>query len=404
MRAEKARHPIGHLGWVIPRLLIVVGLVDVALRFMPVDPLTFRAWEALTRYRPPGAAFEPNRQYHSEKTYGDSAAMGNMRELRQYRRERFTTDGLGFRNIGDMRNGGVAAIMIGDSNVAGSGVSDDQTLPSRLSKLSGCGVYNAGSEDANPGPDQVLALAHKLNVHRGLVIHVYSEDRELPTVPPMWKRKVNQALAWTPRWVGRIVGRIRGVITVSPLQILSERAMKAVENDRILPNRYATNVVKETVHNGDPMLFAASRVENFSRKRDVGAEYWSWLRAGLQKERLDLLVLLLPSKYRVYRPFFLGQAPGVGGVGDYLDRLARELRAAGVPVLNLAPRFAARAAEELARHEYLYWLDDIHWNARGIDLGAVAIREVWPLAGSACTPGHPVMAQQSAVERNSIGK
>jgi hypothetical protein len=52
--------PRGQLGQVIPALLIVVGLVDIALRFMSIDPLTFRAWEAMTRYRTPGAAFEWN--------------------------------------------------------------------------------------------------------------------------------------------------------------------------------------------------------------------------------------------------------------------------------------------------------------------------------------------------------
>src|SRR5919198_2974410 len=139
------------MGYVIPRLLLVVCLVDVSLRFMSIDPLTFRAWEALTRYRPLGAAFEPNRHYSNERTYGDGAAMGNLPELRQYRRETFTTDALGFRNVAVPRSAPVAAILIGDSFAVGSGVSDEETLSSRLSKLSGCTVYNAGSEHPHPG-------------------------------------------------------------------------------------------------------------------------------------------------------------------------------------------------------------------------------------------------------------
>jgi hypothetical protein len=371
-------------------LLAVVCLLDIGLRFTSVDPLSFRAWEVMSRYRPPGAAFEPNRQYHKDRTYGDAAAMGNMPELRQYRREVFTTDAFGFRNVGDLRTRGVAAIMIGDSSAVGSGVSDDQTLPARLTALSNCGVYNAGGEDAQPGPDRVVALSRKLGVRGGLVIHLYTEDRELPTVPPIRKRRVDQILALTPDWMNSVVGRIRGIVTVSPLRILGERALKALENGRILPNIYAVNVVKAAVYNGDTMLFPAAHVRNFYRTRALAADYWTWLQTDLRTEHLDLLVLLVPGKYSVYRPFLVDQPPVGDGMGDFLARVERELRGAGVPVLNLAPMFAAQAGAHLARHEYLYWLDDTHWNAQGIDLAAAAIHAAWPLAGSPCSSDHIV--------------
>ena len=57
---------------------------------------------------------------------------------------------------------------------------------------------------------------------------------------------------------------------------------------------------------------------------------------------------------------------------------------------TLAPMFAAQAAAHLARHEYLYWLDDTHSIAQGIDLAASAIHAAWPLAGSPCSSDHVV--------------
>lgn len=375
------------IGYVIPRLLLIVFVMDAGLRFQSVEPLTFRAWEAMTRYRPIGAAFEPNRQYSNERTYGDSAAMGNLPGLRQYRRETFTTDVFGFRNVATTQNGPVVAILTGDSFAVGSGVSDEETLPSRLSARSGCTVYNAGSEHPHPDPDRVLALARNLNMRGGLVIHLYSEDRELPTVSTTWRRGITQILAQTPQWAGHLIGHVRGLMTVSPLRILSERAMKAAANDRILPNRYEANVAKATVINGDPMLFLTSRMDRFLKKRNVSTEYWTWLGAELRKERLNLLVLLVPGKYTVYRRFLVDQEQRPVGdtEGGYLDRLEHELHEAGVPVLNLTPIFLARAAYHLERGEYLYWLDDIHWNARGIDLAAVALQEAGPfLADASC--------------------
>jgi len=40
---EQGRRSVWQLGFVIPCLLAVMGLVDLGLRFMSIDTLTFRA-------------------------------------------------------------------------------------------------------------------------------------------------------------------------------------------------------------------------------------------------------------------------------------------------------------------------------------------------------------------------
>src|SRR5262249_61448240 len=110
--------------------------------------------------------------------------------------------------------------------------------------------------------------------------------------------------------------------------------------------------------NRDRLLCQASQVTTASRRREVAVDYWKWLRAELGRARFELMVCLVPGKYTLDRPFLVDQRPTGQRTGDYLGRLERELRAAGVPVLNLAPYFAAEAARLLERHEYLYWLDD----------------------------------------------
>ncbi len=267
------------LGYVIPRLLVAVFLVDAALRFMSIDPLTFRAWEAVSRYRPAGAAFEPNRRYRNARSYGDLTAMGNLPGLRQYRTEVFTTDALGFRNAAHVLDTQIGAILIGDSFAVGSGVSDDETVSARLGQFWGCVVYNAGSEAWAVVPDQILPILQRLDLRGRTVIRLYSEDS--------------------------------------------------------------------------------------------------------------------PGKYTVYRPFLVDQRQPGAGAGDYLDRLEGELRAMGVPVLNLAPFLSAQAARHLERGEYLYWLDDIHWNARGIGLAAAAIRAQWPATSAPCGAPPSLVVQTS---------
>jgi hypothetical protein len=365
----------------MPRLLACVAAVDIAMRFMSVDPLTFRAWEALSRFRPPGAPFEPNRRYVQPRSYGDTAAIGNLPEWREYHAERFTTDSRGFRNV---TNAAAApwVVVTGDSFAVGSGVDDQDTLPSRLTRLLGGDVYNAAGVDVEP--DRLLPLVRQLGMRRGLVLYVYSEDRELPAVPSARKLEVNALLARATKPVAGVVGRVRGLVEMSPLRILAEKAFKRLANDRFLPNGYRANAIRGRLRNGDTMLFAADRARLTVSERPSSAAYWSWLRRGLQKEDFDLLVVLVPSKYTVYGPLLIPPATTTGGNG-YLDRLERDLRDAEVAALNLAPALSARAASEVDRHLYLYRRDDIHWNSRGIELAATIVGS--QLARSLCR--HP---------------
>ena len=389
---DQARPRGRHLGRVIPGLLAAVLLVDLALRVVfafrveSIDPLTFRPSDALLPYRPVGATYEPNRHYYNARSYGDVAGIGNLREPRAYRPVRFSTDALGYRNAAHALDREIGAILAGDSFAAGVGANDDKTLSSRLSALGPCVVYNAASEARDVVPDRILAAARRLTVRNRLVIRVYAEDAEVPQPRETMLRKF---AAQMPEESRRVTGRLRGILTVSPLQILSERALRSLEDDRILPNSYAGNAVEAVVSNGDSMAFWTREVQNFYHRRPVALAYWRWLRDELRTARFDLRVVLVPSKYTVYRPFLVDQAPnGRGAGGRYLDRLERALRAAGIPVLNLTPLLSAEAARQLQHERYLYWPDDVHWNARGIALAAAAIQETWPLPEASCGPPH----------------
>jgi len=391
----------GSLGRVVPRLLLVICLADIGLRLERVDPLTFRAWEALTTYRPPGAPFERNRRYYNARSYGDLAAMGNLPALRQYRPEAFTTDPLGFRNPGDVASGPVAAIVVGDSFAVGSAVNDDENLTTRLSALMGCRLYNAGGID--PHPDRILALARQLDLRGNLVIHEYNEDFEMPAVPTERRRRLQRAMAWMNGWVGGPFGRARGILTVSPLEILCEQALKKLENGRILPNQYSGAVVRGRLANGDQMLFRRSWVDGSCRKKAVPLAYWKWLQEELEAGGLQLVVVITPSKYRVYRRFVVEPRGLPEGAGDYVDRAEAELRAAGIPVINLTATISASAAQHLKEGSYLYWRDDVHWNAHGIEIGAAAIHEGLVDYLRCSPPNPPAGAGAEASDRARAG-
>src|SRR3954451_13186239 len=120
--------PSFQLGFLIPLVLIVLGVIEVSLRLLPADTFTYRAWEAVSSDAIPGAPFGPLHVYSNPATYGDLAALGNMPAARQFRAERFTTDRLGYRNLPALADGApIDAILMGTSFSVGAGTPDEDT-------------------------------------------------------------------------------------------------------------------------------------------------------------------------------------------------------------------------------------------------------------------------------------
>src|SRR5260370_7457608 len=94
------RMPRGwRVGWILPRLMLAALATDASLRFVPLEVFAFRPNEALQRlHGMPEGPFEPNREYHNARSYGDLAALGNLPQRRLYRRGDFHTDPFGFHN------------------------------------------------------------------------------------------------------------------------------------------------------------------------------------------------------------------------------------------------------------------------------------------------------------------
>src|SRR5262249_47408040 len=160
-------------------------------------------------------------------------------------------------------------------------------------------------------------------------------------------------------------------------------------------NRHAGNVVTWTLSTGDSMLFLPSGIEKLEEKRPAAIAYWAFMQRELRRGGLELFVVLVPSKYTVYRRFLAEARPAPEGSGDYLARVEANLRRSGIPALNLTRPLSARAEKGLESREYLYWLDDIHWTPKGAEVAALAVgealRQAFPgcLGGCGDDPGTP---------------
>lgn len=357
-------------------------LLDLLLRLVPLDPLTFRAWEAMLRHYPNAVGpFIPNKHYHRENSYGGVAGIGNLPALRRYHLVDFTTDPYGFHNPPALAQANPIGIVIGDSFAVGSELPEDKSLSAQLTKQFGGYFYNAGA----PQPlrlRSVQAVANRIGLHRGLVVFEFLEARALqdpPASTPDGGRGAAQAFFFRvagQNWTDRL-GTPFNELHSSPLQALSVKLEKKIQNGTFLPNSFASLVLQETLRNGDPTLFLPAEFNSPAAPRKAAerwAAYFAWYAAELKKNGLDLLVLLVPNRSTIYAPL-LDPPRDVAESRATLEDFAMALQNSGVRTVPLANRYSQEAAVLLDQKKYLYFLDDTHWSSIGTSIAAEEIFE-----------------------------
>jgi len=376
---SKKPRPMVSLRRIGPAVVLICLLLDIALRFLPPRFIAFRAWESVTLFATGDGPFIANTVYSNTRSYGDLANLANLPHLRQYREEVFRTDAAGYRNRREAAKPFTGILLVGDSFTAGAGVSDEQTLSEQLQDISGRAVYNGARSRAGTEASSLRELLRYLQMTGGLVVWQQLERADLPLLSSdgpeqNWKRRLTRRVFSNEHTEAliRMNRYVKAWWSYSPLQILFGRAVKLLQNDKIFPNPYRTEVVAAKLRNGREILFAPAELKNYDLERPTDPEFFVHLKTQLRKNGIELLVLLVPDKYVVYHDLLLSDLPRTEG-RRFLDVLEQRLAAADVPVLNLTPSFREQAEERLARDEYLYWLDDTHWNAEGIREAAKAI-------------------------------
>lgn len=379
---DKGNHSasIWGVGRLLPRLMLLYFMLDLVLRFVPLDPLTFRAWEAMLRRYPNAVGpFTPSKHYHRDNSYGGVANIGNLPSERRYRTVDFTTDAFGFHNPPSRIQTNPIGIVVGDSFAVGSELPEDGTLSAQLSRRFGGYFYNAGA----PQPlhlSSLLAAAQRIGLHRGLVIYEFLEARALqdpPATTPEGAHGAGQRFIFRtlgPEWTDRLSTPINQLHS-SPLQAISAKLQKKLQDNTLLPNSFAGFAIQEKLRNGDSIVFLPAEFKSPEDPPGPAARwaaYLAWYSNELRKSGLDLVVLLVPNRSTIYSPL-LAQPHEVSASLATLDSLVQAFQNAGVRTVSLQNRYAQEASTHLLEKEYLYLLDDTHWNGNGTAIAAEEI-------------------------------
>src|SRR5262249_11273691 len=153
-------------------------------------------------------------------------------------------------------------------------MSDDETLSAQLSALSGRSVYNGAGYADEITVERLHSIAEKVGFRQGVVIVEHLERFDLP--PPVVGPAVplgpcGPGYDQTCNFAPLVAFRLRSLRLVSPLQIVTDRAMKSLENDWLLPNPHAQRVAQRQLVNGDSMLFLPEEIERYGELQREGA-------------------------------------------------------------------------------------------------------------------------------------
>jgi hypothetical protein len=357
----------------LSRLLLVtlpLAALLVVEALLPIDAFTFRAWEALeirsrlvdtraVRLFPwttlPGPFLPDARLELVEE--GD---LGHHTPLARRRLASWVTDAWGYR----VSPGGAdpELVLVGDSEVVGTGLDQRETIAEVLRTGHGLGAY--------PYAPSNLAA--------------FFADRRFSERPPRWlvvecvERQVLEDF--------RVMPTVRP--KPRPVQLVHSAPLRAFETAWNRLTRMAALGYLRARINGRPPPLARGDLL-FLRGLDgtaapdparvgAAADTLALLAARARDRGMRFAVLVVPDKETIYADLFDGAVRP-----PLLAALRRELEARGVEAIDLeGPFLAARA-----RGEQPYLSDDTHWSAAGVSLAGALV------AGWARAPAQRVLTK-----------
>jgi hypothetical protein len=327
----------------------------------------FRIWETIRDDET--HRFAVNRQIAMEEV-GDLGRLSWVRSLQVPRDVVFTTDRWGLRNPIEIEHPRV--VVLGDSYVAGSSVTDRETVTVAMSRELREPIYNFAIQSVD-----VPAL--------------FLRDPRFAETPPeivIWAPVARQI---RPRPLSFPAADEDSSSSFERSLLSIRRAGEALETfeDRLNRDNGLTHRARYLYNGlqhrwfGNPNLidtpegpFLALGLEDqgltvSAEERDVEAviAMVQAFSAFLAKHGVHLIYCPLPESGTIYPEFFPEEARDALAVPSFLDRLIDGSRVQGVQVVDLRPVFRAN------KSPYLYQPDDSHWNPRGISLAAAALAE-----------------------------
>ena len=333
---------------------ISILLLTLSLELMfPVNKFTFRPWEALSFNNPilgHGRPFYPNTSL-SMFSVGD-LKHNTPHEIK--RLEKWKTDKLGFRNNKYIYSPEI--LFIGDSFIAGSGVSQDSTITNLLSDKLGNKflVYNMAPASFNYflslrnrnliGKPKIIIFSI---LERGLYNFQDHIDFNIVDKNNNFLTNLFDSIILSDNYFFTVLDRLNRMYSLTYL------ARKLGISKNVYPRGIKNkNMFYQSILENDP-----TRIENISSIIESINGYKKYC----DSVGIKFIFIPLPNKNTIYHKDY-----GYHKQPDFLLKLLKEADYHNLEFINVQQIFSAYT--KLNPNNYLYQFDDTHWNSNGINL------------------------------------
>ena len=341
-------------------------LLGIEIFILPIDFFTFRIWEALVVRKfellLPGP-FYPNMRVSKEEE-GD-LTHHTRHALR--RKVAWTTDRQGYRH----EDSGLLLypiVIVGESEVVGTGLTQEQILSAALERKLGIGVYPLA-----PGSMNSFLRQGRFAEHPPRILILTRPERSITDLPRIRSGRMRTSGSLRGRVLEartRLKEKIEGTRWIQKLGVLLDRLYKSpmlhslrANLRRALSASTGSSLKSEVTPHGLIFFLQGRQVEP-----DVSSSLFDdTLRTIksyhdlLQDRGIRFIFLPIPEKETFFHESLGLEAP------RFLDRLNSKLEEMGVETIDLRPAFV----DALQRSSLLpYQKDDTHWSAEGVRIAA----------------------------------
>jgi alginate O-acetyltransferase complex protein AlgJ len=333
-------------------------MVGIELFVLPIDFFTFRVWEALLIRKIhsilPGH-FYPCMEVTKLESSGDLA---HHTSFAIPKRVKWITDRYGYRKK-DAEGMKPQVVIIGDSNIAGIGLTQEEMLSEVLEEQLKVPVYpyapvgsiNTFLKDfrfKKDSPKVVIVSIIERDILR-MPFPKLSSRRERFHSFYEWRDKVEQT-----RWVQSIGVMLDRLFKMNMLNYVRAKVGNGTLRDYYhRPSKFG------------PMFFVQGEAANKEVPTERLHKVVETLEAYnqiLRKRNIRFIFLPIPNKENIYHDFLPDPRRPV-----FLEQLIQELKKRNIETVDTQKAFEDEYRKNSA---LLFFLDDSHWNPRGVRLAA----------------------------------
>ncbi|MDN3492427.1 hypothetical protein [Winogradskyella bathintestinalis] len=312
-------------------LLPIIGLLSCDI-FSPIDAFTHRPWEALLFGSNKSMYYYPN-QNLTKQSVGD---LCHHTEFAIKKNEKWITDKLGYRNNTFIKSPEV--LIIGDSFIVGSSITQDSTITNVLANEFNRKVYNIAPANF----EDFIDLLNSGVIEKPKIVIYALNEKGVPSPIKMANKK-------------------RVIKDVSSFSVFKDK-VKRLYSLKYLKSRLFGKHGQGVPGMLDSSMFFLNGKEQkypYDQVINVASTIQSY-KAYSESIDIDFIFLPLPIKETVYYDKIpLHTQP------DYLLQLDSILHREKVKTINTLELFNNYRN---SNSDLIYHLDDTHWNARGVEL------------------------------------